>query len=459
MSTLTRRIASALAASAFGQLVTVGTQLLLTPFYFLHWGAERYGEWLLLSGIPSYIAMADAGIGSAAGNELTVRVGAGDIEGAQRTFRGALIVASGAGVIAMTLGTIIAFVIKSTSLLKLTALAGWPAAKILMVLSVYVALNFLGGVSYNGFKCCGRNALGLTLTNLARLTEAVVIGILLLLGQPPLVVAFGMLAVKISGIGVQFLMLHKVCDWLLKPPRPADTAALVRRLIAPAVAFLAFPMSNALLIQGPLLILGSTVGGTGVAIFAAFRTMSRIPLQFTNVLNSSVWPEVSLAYGARDMPLLRKIHATTLSAAIYGALLISAFMLIFGPFIMHHWLRGQVSYDRLLMSGLLLSTVLSAIWNGSSIVLSATNKHVGYSAMLMAASIVSVCASYPASAFLQLYGIVLVMILTELYMALFVIRRALALCDETPLGLITAVFRAPKYMAAAVKGRFAHGLR
>jgi O-antigen/teichoic acid export membrane protein len=287
----------------------------------------------------------------------------------------------------------------------------------------------------------------------------VVIGVLLLLGQPPLVVAFGMLAVKISGISVQFLMLHRVCDWLMKPPRPAQTAALVRRLIAPAVAFLAFPMSNALLIQGPLLILGSTVGGTGVAIFAAFRTMSRIPLQFTNVLNSSVWPEVSLAYGARNMPLLRKIHATTLSAAIYGALLISAFMLIFGPFIMHHWLRGQVSYDRLLMSGLLLSTVLSAIWNGSSIVLSATNQHVGYSAMLMVASILSVLASYPASAFLQLYGIVLVMILTELYMALFVIRRALALCGETPLNLIADVFRAPKYMAEAVKGRLAHGTR
>jgi hypothetical protein len=111
------------------------------------------------------------------------------------------------------------------------------------------------------------------------------------------------------------------------------------------------------------------------------------------------------------------------------------------------------------MSGLLLSTVLSAIWNGSSIVLSATNQHVGYSAMLMVVSVLSVLASYPASAFLQLYGIVLVMILTELYMALFVIRRALALCGETPLRLIVDVFRAPKYMAEAVKGRLAHGTR
>jgi hypothetical protein len=52
-----------------------------------------------------------------------------------------------------------------------------------------------------------------------------------------------------------------------------------------------------------------------------------------------------------------------------------------------------------------------------------------------------------------------VMILTELYMALFVMRKSLAVCDETPLGLIAAVFRAPKHVAEAVKGRLAHGLR
>jgi O-antigen/teichoic acid export membrane protein len=455
MSTLTTRIARGLAAGAFGQLVTVGTQILLTPVYFLHWGAEQYGEWLLLSGIPSYIAMADAGIGSAAGSELVVRVGAGDVEAAQRTFRGALLVASGAGLVAMALGTIIALVIKSTAILKITVLAGWPAAEILMVLSFYIALNFLGGVSFNGLRACGRNALALTLTNLARLLEAVTIAVLLIIGCSPLGIALGMLFCKITGIGVQFLVLHRIGAWLLKPPVPADSAALVRRLIAPAVAFLFLPMSNALLLQGPLLILGSTVGGSAVAIFSAFRTMSRIPLQFTNMLNSSVWPEVSMAYGARNMALLRTIHSSTISAATYGALAIAAGIQIFGPFIMHHWLRGQVSYDRWLMSGLLLSTVLSAIWNGSSIMLSATNRHMRYSALLIVVSVLSVAASYPAAAYLQLYGVVLVMIVTEMIMAPYVIYKALQVCDETPLQLLGDVFRAPKSMAEALKGRLA----
>jgi hypothetical protein len=58
------RIYLALAAGAFGQFVTIGSQVLLTPLYFLYWGAAKYGEWLLISTIPAYLAMADFGIGS-----------------------------------------------------------------------------------------------------------------------------------------------------------------------------------------------------------------------------------------------------------------------------------------------------------------------------------------------------------------------------------------------------------
>lgn len=37
-----QRIYLVLAAGAFGQVVTIGSQILLTPLYFLHWGAFQY---------------------------------------------------------------------------------------------------------------------------------------------------------------------------------------------------------------------------------------------------------------------------------------------------------------------------------------------------------------------------------------------------------------------------------
>ena len=84
-----QRIFAALAANGFGQLVTMGTQLLLTPLFFRQWGAALYGEWLILSAIPAYLALADLGVSSAAGNEMAMRAGAGNHAGAQQTFRGA----------------------------------------------------------------------------------------------------------------------------------------------------------------------------------------------------------------------------------------------------------------------------------------------------------------------------------------------------------------------------------
>jgi O-antigen/teichoic acid export membrane protein len=446
---LTRRVAHAVAASAFGQAVTIGAQVLLTPLFFVRWGAEGYGEWLLLSGIPAYLAIADAGIGSAAGNDMTIRAGAGDREGAQKTFRGAMLVAAGAGLVALVMGLCAAAALGTTNLFHLTTYGGWYGARVVIALSVYVGLNFANGVVYSGYKCCGRNAMGIALTNIGRLAESLIIALMLALHTAPLAVAIAMVTVKILSLAFQFVGLRNVCPWLFTPYAAPDTRLIVR-LITPALAFLAFPMSNAFLLQGPLLIIGSTLGGTAIAVYSAFRTLARIPLQMTNVLNSSVWPEVSLAYGASDTVTLRRIHTTTVAAAVYGALLSSSLIWIFGPFIVTHWLHGKVNYDGLLLFGLLLATVISSIWNASSIVLSATNQHARYGATFLLVSTISILLCYPAAIMFGLYGIAAIMVLSEISMALFVVRQSLVICVDTGHELMPRLLNAPMIVREAV---------
>ena len=76
--TIRGRIGRALGAGAFGQAVTVLVQLASIPLFLRYWGIERYGEWLILSAIPSYLALSDLGFGSAAANEMTMAAGAGN---------------------------------------------------------------------------------------------------------------------------------------------------------------------------------------------------------------------------------------------------------------------------------------------------------------------------------------------------------------------------------------------
>jgi O-antigen/teichoic acid export membrane protein len=374
MSVLSR-IGAALAANAFGQAVTVASQLLLTPLYFRYWGVELYGEWLLLSSIPAYLMMADMGIGSAAANEMVMRAGGGDRRGAQATFYGALWVAAVASGLVMGLGLLAA---------AASGLWQWPAtphitsmdaALIILLLAAGVAMGFAGSVLGAGFRSCERNALGISVSNGGRLLEVVVIGVLLVGGCAPLRVCVAIIVARLSMLVLQLLWLRQVGGWLFAPGVVVDRH-LVRRLARPAIGFMAFPLGNALVLQGPLLILGATLGGAAVAMFSSLRTLARIPMQVTNMFNTSIWPELSRAHGAGDLALLRRLHRLSWVANLTVLLPLAAGQLLLGRWVVLHWLGPTAPYDAWVFGALVLSTGLTALWGASSIVLVATNLHL-----------------------------------------------------------------------------------
>jgi O-antigen/teichoic acid export membrane protein len=369
-----QRIAHALAASAFGQAVTIATQLLLTPLFFRQWGAGMYGEWLILSSVPSYLSMADMGIGSAAGNEMTMRAGAGDHAGAQQTYRGAHWVALGAGAIGSLIGLGLATMAVFWHTPRTTLITPADAGLIIAILSLGVGLSFQGGVISAGFRAAGRNALGITLSNVSRLLEAVTMGVLLVLGWGPLGLCAAGLAAKAIMQVVQHIWLRRICPWLHCPKVPADRT-LVSRLIAPSLGFMAFPLGNALALQGPILIIGQIMGGPAVAIFSATRTLARLPNQITNVFNASVWPEMSRAHGAGDRSMLRALHRSSWGLTLLLVVSSSTALLLFGPWMAKAWLGSKTHFEPMVLTFLILVTVISAIWNASSVVLAAINEH------------------------------------------------------------------------------------
>jgi len=372
--TVRQRIMSALAANAFGQAVTLASQIVLTPMFFRFWGAAKYGEWLMLSSIPAYLTMADLGIGSAAGNEMTMRASAGNHRGAQETFRGALLVSLLAGAVALTVGVVAGVLNFRYAVPATPHIPSAEAAAVLLVLALTVAIGFTGGVVSAGFRCGERNALGIVLSNTSRLLEALTMGALLLAGKSPLWLCAGGLCVKLLMLLAQMLWLVRIAPWRFTPYAAADKN-LVKRLIAPSMGFLAFPLGNALALQGPILIIGYVFGGPAVAIFSAMRTLARLPIQITNVFNSSVWPEMSRAFGSGDMPMLRQLHRQTWGVTLFLTVGSGLGLCLLGPVVAHIWLGANVAYNAPLLNTLIAVTVVSATWNASSVVLAAINAH------------------------------------------------------------------------------------
>lgn len=419
-----QRILAALSANVFGQAVTVGSQLLLTPLFFRQWGAAMYGEWILLSSIPTYLTMADLGIGSAAGNDMTIKAAAGDRRTAQQIFRGALWVSGGAGVIVLLLGLLAALSTWHLQMPRMSHIGAAEAAWVLLVLATSVAMGFVGGIIGAGFRCCGRNAQGIMLGNASRLLEALAFGALLLADQPPLVLCLGALAIKVVMLGVQLVWLRRVCDWLFTPAAPADKG-LVKRLIGPAMGFMAFPLGNALSLQGPLWIIGATLGAPAVAVFSAMRTMARLPIQITNVFNASVWPEMSRAYGAGDTAQLRLLHRLSwgsTSLLIGGAAVI---LLTIGPWLAAQWLGHEVSIQPEVLWGLVLITVVGAIWNASSVVLAAINAHARLGLIYVLVNLASLLLAYVLSEQFGWTGLLGALLLADVLLLIWVLPKVM----------------------------------
>lgn len=65
------RVVRSIGADAIGQLLNVLTRLVLVPVFLKFWGAESYGEWLIISAWCSWFTLGDLGGQLFFSNKLT----------------------------------------------------------------------------------------------------------------------------------------------------------------------------------------------------------------------------------------------------------------------------------------------------------------------------------------------------------------------------------------------------
>ena len=71
MAGLINRVFKGIGANFLGQIINIASRILLVPLFLLAWGADIYGEWLLLSSMVAYLALTDMGGAVYIGNRMT----------------------------------------------------------------------------------------------------------------------------------------------------------------------------------------------------------------------------------------------------------------------------------------------------------------------------------------------------------------------------------------------------
>ncbi len=413
---LRARILAGAGANLVGQAVTAGIQLLSLPLFLHFWDTARYGKWVMLSAVPAYFSMSDGGMIPVAANKIAMLRASGDAVQANAVFQSALaLVVAAVCLIAGATGLVL--IVAGDGILDGDSrLALW-----LLVLATLVSL--FGGLFDAGFRASGNYAEGVLLGNAVRAFEFLGLATGLAVGGTLATAAFGALAGRCAGslaLGQYCRRRFRFLRWGLAEASLRELHALLR----PALAFMAFPLGNALSIQAVTLIVGGLFGTVAVAVFNTYRTLSRLVIQLTSTFSLALWAEFSRLFGAQDRVSLQNLYYKALRIGAAISVLVSVGIIPAAPYLLRWWTHGKIGFDLSLFLLFAAATLVGGLSHVPRVLLLSTNSHSRFGALYLSFSAIGLAMTWIIAKPLGPNGAVLATIALE--MALLVSAAALA---------------------------------
>ena len=438
-----KRFLRGLGATAIGPMVTILAQIVSVPVFLHSWGPKMYGEWLILSAIPTYIAFSDIGFGNVAANDMTMRVASGDRDGALVTFQSTWVF------ISITSLLVVVCVMAGVSImplgrwLNLSLTTPRDARVILAMLFIYALLSLQADLTTAGFRCEGNYALGMLVKNMLRLVETLGVTIAVAAHAKPIQAAALYLVFRLIGTPIMAWLMIRNTRWLRYGVEHA-TRERIRKFAVPAVAYMAFPIGSALSLQGMVLVIASTLGPVAVAIFSTMRTLTRFGFQLMEAFKNTVWPELSLAYGVQNWALARRLHRMACQASLWSSIGSAIFLYFAGGRIIALWTHGRIVMDVTAFHWLLLVIVANSFWYTSSVVTVASNTHERVAAVYLAGTAMSLLISRLLIPEFGISGAAMALLAIDLVVGWYVISSSLAALSESAVDFYASMFRLPE---------------
>jgi O-antigen/teichoic acid export membrane protein len=437
-----RRLMLGFLTNWVGKLSATVIQFIQIPVFLHFWSVPLYGEWMIVNSIPAYLSFSNAGFGSVAGNEMTMMVARDDRDGALRVFQSCwwLISFICTATIVLLSGTL--YYLPAARLLKLSTLSESDTKWIIFYLGVSVLLGQLEQLLQSAYRAIGRYSYGTFLKNFFTLAAFIAIIASVALGMGPRSVALVFASINIAVTVFFCILVHRDIPWIQYGWQHASFGE-IRKLFRPAIAFMGFPLGNALSLQGSLLAVGYALGPTQVVVFSTARTVSRVALQLVQMVNNTFEPEMSIAYGAGNYPLTRTLLRSACQLALLVAVVVILVMMTFGPWFLTHWTSGHVPPSRNLLAILLLVVLLYALWSTSATLMTSTNQHQRLATYyILGTSLTCILCFFFARAY-GLYGAAASLLISELVMNLYVVPASLRIAHDTLPAFLASLFHYP----------------
>lgn len=404
-------VISGIAANFFNQLVTAAIQIASIPIFLHYWDAETYGRWLLLSAVPAYFAMSDFGIAAVAMNKICMAWARDDKATANVTFQTALL--------GLTLFILGGAVLAAIGCIGFPPSGDEHAAAALVLLILTAFLNMYSTLYDACFRLVDRYAYGIFIQSSARLVEWTSGLTAVVLGGHFLTVALAMFCTRLV-LQVAFGLYSRTLVPDLHFSFRGASFRELKELLPMGIAYLGFPLGSALGIQGLTLIVGHAIGAQEVVVFTAYRTLSRSITQLIQIVSASVWPRFSLLYGLGEIAQANHLRVMAERGVAILACICFVGLWLAGQPIIAAWGHGKLPYQPTILLPLLISTVITALYQIKLIALVATNRHAAVSLCFCLTSAAGLASAWFFTSRLGVVAPIATVIGIELAMAVIV---------------------------------------
>jgi len=374
------------------------------------WSLERYGAWILLSTIPAYFALTDLGFSAAAQSDMTMSLARGDLARARATYQStwALMVLVSATVIFLTGAAVWLMnghANSSNAVVSAIATQGWTA----FLFVVYALVSLCARVVLAGFRAANLYATGTLIYEVSLFLECwIMLGVAVAGGSFDDCVLAGIVSRVFWTIVKNVVLARQQPE--LQLGFAAASRAELRRILKPALAAMATPISLALNLQGIVVVIGYAVSPVAVAIFTPVRTLSRVGLQLAGTFNRATMPEVSRAASLDNSVTLRRLLVATAASALLVLLPGAVLFAVVGQSAVELWTHHRISPPWLVVALLGADMFVQGCWYFISNLLLSTNEHTRVALMTLVISLLSVVAAIPAGIHFGLTGVALTIV-------------------------------------------------
>ncbi|MXP26628.1 hypothetical protein GRI39_11335 [Altererythrobacter indicus] len=398
-----------------GRAMIAVYQLAIIPLMIANWGLSLYGEWLILTGLATYLAVSGQGLTTASAMKLIRCIKRGDSDAAQGIIHGsvATLIVVGALFTVMLLGLL--YFTNWANILSLHVMGkreiiGVAAAAALQI--IVISLRNIPMAISHAAGDYGRPAL---CSSMMRLLEFSGSAVMLLAKVNPLELACWIAVITLLDYAVQMrLACAQSPDLELRPG--FHEWHNLRDLLGPTFGNLGVACAiNGIGVQGFRLATAALLGSADVAALAVYTALLRLSEHCANMVLPII--QLELARQAEGQEGKDTAIAMIGLSVLCGLMIAAgwlACLLMVGPQLLSWWTSGEVVYDPVLLIVLGAAAIFVQLGRPSLTYLIARNLVALAGCVMMASWSLALAIAFPLAQLWGLHGVAFAMVSGEL---------------------------------------------